>query len=278
LKSYRESLALREGLVKTDPGNAQWQRELALSYEEIGNVLVAQGSLPEALDSYRGSLAIVQRLAQAHPGNTGWQRDLSIFLEKIGNVLVAQGNAAEALKSYRESLAIRERLVKADPDNTLWQRDLWASYNEIGDVLVTQGDLAEALTSFRGGLAIAERLAKADPGNRDRQTDLQSSVSKIGSLSYRFALAHDFSHALEAADLSIAVAPGLAWIHANRAYALMFLGRVDEARAVYLGHRGELIDGKSWEAAVLEDFAELRKAGLTHPLMDEIEKLFSAHG
>jgi hypothetical protein len=26
---------------------------------------------------------------------------------------------------------------------------------------------------------------------------------------------------------------------------------------------------------VLEDFAEFRKAGLTHPLMDEIEKTFT---
>jgi len=33
---------------------------------------------------------------------------------------------------------------------------------------------------------------------------------------------------------------------------------------------------KSWEAVVLEDFAELRKAGLTNPLMDEIAQAFSA--
>src|SRR6266576_5428756 len=35
-------------------------------------------------------------------------------------------------------------------------------------------------------------------------------------------------------------------------------------------------DNKSWEAVALEDFADLRKAGLTHPLMDEIERLFAA--
>jgi hypothetical protein len=31
----------------------------------------------------------------------------------------------------------------------------------------------------------------------------------------------------------------------------------------------------SWEAMVLEDFAELQKAGLTHPLMQEIKKAFA---
>jgi hypothetical protein len=60
----------------------------------------------------------------------------------------------------------------------------------------------------------------------------------------------------------------------------MFLGRIDEARALYLKYRGQkdVLDGKSWEAVILEDFAELRKAGLTNPLMDEIEKLFTSAG
>jgi hypothetical protein len=58
----------------------------------------------------------------------------------------------------------------------------------------------------------------------------------------------------------------------------MFLGRVDEARALYRAHRGEKTqDDKIWEDDIREDFAELRKAGLpTPPLMGEIEKLFGA--
>ena len=60
----------------------------------------------------------------------------------------------------------------------------------------------------------------------------------------------------------------------------MFLGRIDEARALYLKYRGQkdVLDGKSWEALILADFADLRKAGLSNPLMDEIEKLFAAAG
>jgi hypothetical protein len=57
----------------------------------------------------------------------------------------------------------------------------------------------------------------------------------------------------------------------------MFLNRVDEARALYLKYRGQqnVDDDKSWEAVILENFAELQKAGLTHPLMREIEKQFA---
>jgi hypothetical protein len=93
-------------------------------------------------------------------------------------------------------------------------------------------------------------------------------------------LAQNFARALEASDLVISLAPDEIWFHMNRAHALMFLKRVEEARAVYLRYRGEknVLDGKLWDTLVLEDFAELRKAGLHHPLMDEIEKRFAAGG
>jgi len=60
----------------------------------------------------------------------------------------------------------------------------------------------------------------------------------------------------------------------------MFLGRVNEARALYLRYTNErnVQDGKPWETVVLEDFAELRKEGLARPLMDEIERRFAATG
>jgi hypothetical protein len=40
-----------------------WQRDLSVSYNKVGDVLVAQGKLDEALKSYRDSLAIAERLA-----------------------------------------------------------------------------------------------------------------------------------------------------------------------------------------------------------------------
>jgi len=55
----------------------------------------------------------------------------------------------------------------------------------------------------------------------------------------------------------------------------MFLGRTGEARALYLDNRGKptsLDGGKVWNAAITDDFAEMRKAGITHPMMAEIEK------
>ena len=179
---YRRAFAIFDRLAKADPGNAGWQRDLSVSYERVGDVLVAQGNLPEALKAFRDCLAIRDRLAKADPGNAGWQRDLSVSYERVGDVLVAQGNLPEALKAFRDGLAISDRLAKADPGNAGWQRDLSVSYNKVGDVLVAQGNLPEALKAFRDCLAICDRLAKADPGNAGWQRDLSVSYNKVGDV------------------------------------------------------------------------------------------------
>ena len=90
LKSYHDSLSVRDRLVKSDPSNVDWQRDLSVSYSKIGNVQVVQGTLGGALTSYQNDLAITGRLAESNPGNAALQRDLAVSLNKVGTVQVAQ--------------------------------------------------------------------------------------------------------------------------------------------------------------------------------------------
>jgi WD40 repeat protein len=173
-------------------------------------------------------------------------------------------------------LEIAQRLAKADATNTDFQSDLADAFAKLGDVLKTQGDLAGALKSYRDSLAIAKVLVAKDGNNAQWRNDLQYIIGRVGGMAYSLVLARDFKNALEAADQAISLTPDEIWLYTNKAHALMFLGRVDEARTLYVRYHGEMnVEGKSWDANILEDFAELRKAGLTNPLMDEIEKLFS---
>ena len=67
--TYREAGAVAEAASKSSPSDLQWQRDLSVSYDRVGDVLVAQGNLPDALKAFRDSLAIRERLAKADPGN-----------------------------------------------------------------------------------------------------------------------------------------------------------------------------------------------------------------
>jgi len=182
LVSYQAAELIAGGLVKSNPGDAGWQRALSVSYNKVGDVQVAQGDLAGALKSYRDSLAIRDRLAKSDPGNAGWQRDLSVVYENVGDVQLAQGDFAGALTSYRDSLAIFDRLAKSDPGNAGWQRNLSVSDERVGEVQMAQGDLVGALKSYSDSLAIRDRLARSDPGNADWQRNLSIAYEKVGNV------------------------------------------------------------------------------------------------
>lgn len=198
----------------------------------------------------------------------------------IGDVLLAQSNFPEAMTSYREGFAIMQRLAGAQPDNRGWQRDLSFSYNKLGKVLEATGRLDDALQNYRDSAAITERLVSEDHGNAQWQSDLQFTASRIAGLGYKFVFAREFAKALEAVEQALTLAPDTVWFNLVRADALMFLGHADEARAVYLQYRGrkDVLGEKSWDAVVLQNFTDLRKAGLSDPLMDQIEREFSSAG
>ena len=76
--------------------------------------------------------------------------------------------------------------------------------------------------------------------------------------------------ALAAAEIALAPNPNNLALEKNKAHALMFLGQAEEARELYLKHKGQQIEGQGlWEDVIVKDFAELKGAVL-HPQMAEI--------
>ena len=128
------ALALRARLAKSDPGNADWQYDLGISHERIGDVSVAQGDLAGALKSTERNGISFCAWSKRTPTIRVWQRDLSVAYDKIGDVLLAQGDLAGALQSYRADLAIAAWLAAKDASNAEWQYDLSVTEDRVGDV------------------------------------------------------------------------------------------------------------------------------------------------
>jgi TPR repeat protein len=124
--------------------------------------------------------------------------------------------------------------------------------------------LQEALAAKREAVE-TKRLGK--PG--------EETAEALNSLAWRALLAREFTKALTVADRAHALLPENLSIETNRAHALMFMERGKEAKALYGAHKGKPISEQEtqlWESVIAEDFAEFRKAGLTHPMMADIEK------
>ena len=154
--------------AETDPTNTEAQRDLGISYERLGDLMVAVGNLGEAERFYRDRLTIADRLAKDDPTNAQAQRDLSVSYTKLGDLMVAVGNLGEAERFHRDSLTIRDRLAKDDPTNTEAQRDLSVSYERLGDLMVAVSNLGEAEHFYRDSLTRMKSALGPDDSEIER--------------------------------------------------------------------------------------------------------------
>jgi tetratricopeptide (TPR) repeat protein len=100
------------------------QRDLSVSHEKIGDVLVAQGDLTGALTAFRTGLDIRETLAARDAGNTQWQRDLPISLGRAADVLLQQQKLDEALPLAARALMLVRAAVIRFADDPRIARDL----------------------------------------------------------------------------------------------------------------------------------------------------------
>jgi TPR repeat protein len=132
----------------------------------------------------------------------------------------------------------------------------------------TGGRYAEAL-QLQEAVTVEEETVET----RHEGKPGEATAWALNEVAWYALFAREYGKAFTAADRAHALLPDDLAIETNRAHALMFLGRQEEAKALYIAYKGKLVgDGASWERVIADDFAEFRKAGLTPPMMADIEK------
>jgi tetratricopeptide (TPR) repeat protein len=182
-------------------------REQEAMLRNLGDVLVLQGKLEDAMNVYRYDLTIAKQLADQDEANADLKRDLSLGYNKVGDVLEVQGKLQQALDAYKQGLDIRQSLADQNKSNPAWQRDLSVSYERIGNLLVAQGKLREALEAYQQSLNIRQTLANQDRSNAGWQGDLSVSYGNVGDV---LSTQGKLREALEAYQQEQAIAKRLA--------------------------------------------------------------------
>ena len=196
-----------------------------------------------------------------------------VSLNVVGWTLLARQDFAGAAPLLVEAQPMVAALAAEKPDLAGYARELWLVDVNLGDAKLGLADRDGALASYVDAHEVATGRAGSDPAFAEL---LKESVDKIGFAANAMLIAGDYEKALAALDRATPAAPSQNWLDLIRAGALMFLDRADDARALYLKHRGEIsFGGKTWEALTLEGFKAARAKGREKPLMDEIEKLFA---
>ncbi len=185
LATYREAERQSRLLTLQEPENTQWQRDLSVSHERLGDIAVAQGDVAAAATAYTAALEIRKTLAARDPQNTEWQFDLGISHERLGEIAKAQGDLPAAAKAYNARHVIIQTLAAREPQNTEWQRDLSISHDKLGDIAVAQGDLPAAAKAYNARHVIIQALAARDPQNTEWQRDLAVCHERLGDIALK---------------------------------------------------------------------------------------------
>ena len=122
---------------------------------------------------------------------------------------------------------------------------------------------------FKTQISIGTEAIEKAYNNDDKLNAAQLADAYL-SLSFFQIFLRDFDGALKSAARGAELDPNYLPIYTNYAHALLFLGRTDEAMAVYFEHKGKPLQGKTWEAVILSDFEQFESLGLTIPEKDKV--------
>jgi len=124
LPLMESALRMAEELVMLDPDNAEFQRDVSVSYAKLGDVQLHQGDTAQALGYYEKALAVAEELVKLDPDNTEFRRDVFVSYAKLGLFAEQRGDLPGAIRRFEQMVAMMTELTQKDPANAQWRQDL----------------------------------------------------------------------------------------------------------------------------------------------------------
>jgi hypothetical protein len=86
LKSYEAKRDIISRLAQSDPGNADWQRDLSVSYSKLADAYRKSNETAKARDALAAGRAIIGKLVEQHPDQAQWKQDLAWFEAQLAEL------------------------------------------------------------------------------------------------------------------------------------------------------------------------------------------------
>ncbi len=189
LKTLDEGVASYEEVSKTKGNDdINTRRELAISKQKRGDVLLMNGNVAAAQASYHEVREILEPMAKADPQNTLLQLDMAGLDYEDARVLMMKGSYAEAIARLQRAAKAYEGSPSRSADDS--PRGPADVYIWLGDAFAAEGDLRAALTYLQ------KASSALQPGDTqtlddDLRCQLGTSYIKTGALLLRSGNAND---------------------------------------------------------------------------------------
>jgi len=188
-------------------GDASLERERAMAYERIGDVLGLPtqpnlGQSAQALAAYEKAIGIEKRLTGDDPGNTELQLDLARAFNRVCRVRQSTGDFRKSLEACLEAERIQKDLGARNPDDTGLRAELAATCQNLAGAYAALGDFANSESERARAMRVFDELRRSQPENETYLYELAIAYHRMaGLLEQTRRYAEGYNHAQRAAAL-----------------------------------------------------------------------------
>jgi tetratricopeptide (TPR) repeat protein len=165
LAYFGEGIQIRESLVRQEPDNARYKRDLAIAHFFAGRAYLKLGDPHKAMEHLDQFLPVVQERVNANPQDARSRRDLASAHDFVGQAYAMMREMDKARSSYESFQRIIVPLSQSDPENTGYRELVSESQRRFGELACAEGRLDEGIEHYREALRIIDRLTNDDPDN-----------------------------------------------------------------------------------------------------------------
>lgn len=238
LDALRSSVKIHERLVRDHPSNSQYQRNLFVSYLNLGKVLGGVTN-PNAGDMQAASMyftkvrEIAERLAGLDSKNSQAKIDLGFAYRWTGTAeLVSHPEAA--VDWYRKAISITREALSQAPDSVNYRWQNAARSLELAEALKRARQTREAVAQAQIAQETLLGLRASEPPRREFRRLLLDSYCELSDLQYQLGSnASALSYQNAAMDMLTSVQSGEPDLYVDQTLAGCYdvFSRVDSRRA-----------------------------------------------
>jgi serine/threonine protein kinase len=180
-RSFREAMNQRTDLVKSEPENLAYLRDLAQSTYWLGTALArmkgkqqeAEEMYLAAIDEQRKLLAMKTDRPDAADLRRDYERDEARMLNNLGLLLGLTGRKQKAIDTFQQAEKIQKELAAKNRDIPTIRRELGRTLNNLAfQQWQAEGRTTTAETTFGEAIALLEELVRNFPSVPAYQDEL----------------------------------------------------------------------------------------------------------
>jgi tetratricopeptide (TPR) repeat protein len=162
---FLRALEIRRERVQSEPGNKQFQQELAESLGKLGNVSLLMGQIEKARDFYLEAFELRKGWLEAEPDSARARQELAGAHHAMGTVSLRLGALDDAESYSQKALDMMRQLHEGQPQSTTYRWNMALFHNQLGAVRLMADKAPQAAKDYAQSLEVLETLSADDPQN-----------------------------------------------------------------------------------------------------------------